>query len=111
MSKLMGSTSYTAQDWVHLLIWDYGFGRIIYLDALAKKVPMRHSLLLCFIGVPLSCWLPDRVTQHGLHQVGRILIAAVGGPLGYLTHELTCAIVAKLRPGGLQGGAKELTPE
>lgn len=65
MAKLLSSPAYAAQDWVHLLVWDFGAGRLIYLDALKKKVPMRPSLLVTFIA----------------------------GPIGLLVHELTCAIV------------------
>ena len=64
MAKLLSSPAYAAQDWVHVLIWDYGAGRLIYLDALKKGVPIRPSLLVTFIA----------------------------GPVGLLVHELTCAI-------------------
>ena len=64
MAKLLSSPAYAAQDWVHVLIWDYGAGRLIYLDALKKGVPLRPSLLVTFIA----------------------------GPVGLLVHELTCAI-------------------
>lgn len=64
MAKLLSSPAYAAQDWVHVLIWDYGAGRLIYLDALKKRVPIRPSLLVTFIA----------------------------GPVGLLVHELTCAI-------------------
>lgn len=65
MAKLLSSPAYAAQDWVHLLIWDFAAGRLIYLDALKKNVPMRPSLLVTFIA----------------------------GPIGLLVHELTCAVV------------------
>lgn len=64
MAKLLSSPAYAAQDWVHVLIWDYGAGRLIYLDALKKGVPIRPALLVTFIA----------------------------GPIGLLVHELTCAI-------------------
>ena len=64
MAKLLSSPAYAAQDWVHVLIWDYGAGRLIYLDALKKGVPIRPSLLVTFIA----------------------------GPVGLLIHELTCAV-------------------
>lgn len=64
MAKLLSSPSYAAQDWIHVLIWDYGAGRLIYLDALKKGVPIRPALLVTFIA----------------------------GPVGLLVHELTCAI-------------------
>lgn len=70
MAKLLSSPAYAAQDWVHLLIWDFGAGRLIYLDALKKKVPMRPSLLVTFIA----------------------------GPIGLLVHELTCAIAKPTAP-------------
>lgn len=65
MAKLLSSPSYAAQDWIHVLIWDYGAGRLIYLDALKKGVPIRPSLMVTFIA----------------------------GPVGLLVHELTCALV------------------
>lgn len=65
MAKLLSSPAYAAQDWVHLLIWDFAAGRLIYLDALKKQVPMRPSLLVTF----------------------------VAGPIGLLVHQATCAIV------------------
>lgn len=64
MAKLLSSPAYAAQDWAHVLIWDYGAGRLIYLDALKKGVPIRPALLVTFIA----------------------------GPIGLLVHELTCAI-------------------
>lgn len=64
MAKLLSSPAYAAQDWVHVLIWDYGAGRLIYLDALKKGVPIRPALLVTFIA----------------------------GPIGLLVHELTCAL-------------------
>lgn len=70
MAKLLSSPAYAAQDWVHVLIWDYGAGRLIYLDALKKGVPIRPALLVTFIA----------------------------GPVGLLVHELTCAI-AKPKEG------------
>ena len=65
MAKLLSSPAYAAQDWVHLLIWDFAAGRLIYLDALKKQVPMRPALLVTFIA----------------------------GPIGYLVHQATCAVV------------------
>jgi len=70
MAKLLSSPAYAAQDWVHVLIWDYGAGRLIYLDALKKGVPIRPSLMVTFIA----------------------------GPVGLLVHELTCAIAKPKEP-------------
>ena len=74
MAKLLSSPAYAAQDWVHVLIWDYGAGRLIYLDALKKGVPIRPSLLVTFIA----------------------------GPIGLLVHELTCAIYKDKQAESLQ---------
>lgn len=72
MSKLLSSPAYTAQDWVHLLVWDFGAGRLIYLDAMKKQVPVRLSMLVTFIA----------------------------GPIGLVVHEVTCAIFPSKQSSG-----------
>ena len=55
--------------WVHLLTLDLFVARAVYLDGLARGVPTRHSLVLCMMF----------------------------GPLGYLLHYATVALVRALR--------------
>ncbi|KAG1664604.1 hypothetical protein FOA52_004479 [Chlamydomonas sp. UWO 241] len=48
----LSTPAYSAQDWVHLLVWDWVVGRYIYQDALANDLPVRPALLLCFSSGP-----------------------------------------------------------
>ena len=122
MSQLMSSASYTAQDWVHLLIWDYAFGRIIWMDALKKDVPMRHRsaspslpgaldrqphLMRTRAAASFCASSEVRVPTHaaGLAAGAACRVSplrACAGPIGLLSHYATCAVVDRLRPGGVQ---------
>ena len=46
--------SFVSEEWAHVLVWDLFAGRYVYLDAMKRSVPMRHSLFFCFALGPVG---------------------------------------------------------
>lgn len=79
IAQFFGAESAAATGWVHFLVMDLAVGRWIYWQSQTTGIWAKHSLILCLFA----------------------------GPVGVLSHCLTCAIASRWAPQSLTTAQSE----
>lgn len=71
-ASLAQSREVTCLAWLHLLLLDLFQARYVFMDGLRRRIPTRHSLVLCFMFGPiglLSHLLTERLIVRRRSQI------------------------------------------